>query len=352
MPEGKALSVTMAVIAAKAGVSKNTVSLALRQDSRIRPSTRVRIERIARKLGYTKNPVLAHLMAELRRAHSPDYRRTMALLNGHRMLDALTQHPTVSIWAEGCRRRGAQQGYRFDEFWLHDPELDGKRLARILRTRGISGAILLGSFANNQLSERFTEIWETFPCVVTGIRTHNPTLSFCCVDHHELMCEAMEHLLTLGYKRPALVLAKRVNDLVDGRFYAGMWTGQQALPLNQRIPSFGERVDAPGAFNHFAVWMKRYRPDALLTLNPLEVGAWVKQLKLDVPRDIGLVDLERKRSNSGWAAMDQRNDLSGEAAVDMMVTMLHNNESGVLAFPRATLCSGFWVPGSTVRDQR
>ena len=49
--------------------------------------------------------------------------------------------------------------------------------------------------------------------------------------------------------------------------------------------------------------------------------------------------------------MEQRNDLSGEAAVDLVVSMLHNNESGVPAFPRSILGSSHWVAGTTVRSQ-
>jgi len=36
----------------------------------------------------------------------------------------------------------------------------------------------------------------------------------------------------------------------------------------------------------------------------------------------------------------------------MLVGMLHNNEIGVPAFPRATLISGSWVGGKTVRTLR
>ncbi len=73
--------VTMAAIAEKAGLSKNTVSLALRNDPQIPTATRKRIERIASKLGYTKNPVVAQLMAELRKTQPAGYQRTIALIN-------------------------------------------------------------------------------------------------------------------------------------------------------------------------------------------------------------------------------------------------------------------------------
>ncbi len=57
------LPVTLSVIAAHVGCSKNTVSLALRGDSQIPESTREVIRKAADKLGYRPNAVVSHLMA-------------------------------------------------------------------------------------------------------------------------------------------------------------------------------------------------------------------------------------------------------------------------------------------------
>ena len=47
--------------------------------------------------------------------------------------------------------------------------------------------------------------------------------------------------------------------------------------------------------------------------------------------------------------MDQRNDLVGEAAVDLLVSMIHNGQHGVPEQPIATLVASQWVTGSTVQ---
>jgi LacI family transcriptional regulator len=46
--------------------------------------------------------------------------------------------------------------------------------------------------------------------------------------------------------------------------------------------------------------------------------------------------------------MDQHNSIVGEAAVDMLVSMLHSGEPCPPPFPRATLIGGTWVDGKTV----
>ncbi|NBU73416.1 MAG: LacI family transcriptional regulator, partial [Bacteroidetes bacterium] len=73
--------VTIATIASELGLGKATVSLALRDDPRIRKQTRERVQQHADKRGYTTNPMVAHVMSQLRSAKVSDYRATMALIN-------------------------------------------------------------------------------------------------------------------------------------------------------------------------------------------------------------------------------------------------------------------------------
>lgn len=338
----------MTTIAERAGVSKNTVSLALRHDPQIPVATRRRIVKIANSLGYAKNPVVAQLMTELRKAHPAGYRRTLALLNANQDAHAFTKHPTIPTYVDGCKRRAAFHGYKFDEFWLNDPELNGERLDRILRARGIRGVLIVGLMNENQLPERFASTWTKHACVVTGVRTRNPTLPFCCVDHHALVMQAFEQARAHGYSRPALVVDQRIDRLVDGRFTSGMWVSQQSLPAKDRLAGFYSVEASRDDQSAFFTWLNKQKPDVIFTLYNF-VRGWVERAGLKVPEEIGLIQLERRRGSEEWAGMDQHNDQTGEAAVDMLVGMVHNNEIGLPPFPRATLIGGTWISGRTVR---
>ncbi|MEO0055241.1 MAG: hypothetical protein RLZZ50_1188 [Verrucomicrobiota bacterium] len=341
--------VTMSLIAKRAEVSKNTVSLALRHDPQIPERTRARIEKIARSLGYAKNPVVAQLMTELRKNNPAGPRRTFALLNANLDREAFTRHPTIPAYVQGCRRRAALHGYGLDEFWLHDPALDGERLDGILRARGIRGAVVVGLMKENRLPARFSAVWSNHAVVVTGVRTHEPTLSFACVDHHALVLEAMEHALRLGYRRPALALEGSIDHLVDGRFSSGFWVGQQSLPAAARLPGFYDIEAARASPTLFHAWRSRHRPDVIFTLHTV-VREWLAQAGVLAPQDIGLVQLERRRGCSDWSGMEQHNDLTGEAAIDLLISLLHNAEVGPPPLPRATLIAGSWADGATVRE--
>jgi LacI family transcriptional regulator len=341
---------TMSDIARRAGVSKNAVSLALRGSPEIPLKTRRRIERIAQSLGYKKNSIVAHLMAELRKGRSPAHQSTLALLNANADPTAFTGHPTIPAYVTGCRRRAGQLGYSLDDFWLHDPALTGQRLNKILRARNIRGVVVVGLMKENRLPARFLPTWREFHTVVTGVRTHEPTLSFACTDHHALAWKAMENALRLGYQRPALVLDHEIDRLVEGRFSAGFRIAQQRLPQHRQIEPFYLVNEARSNPQLFRDWFAKAQPDVLLTLYNV-VQDWLRGMSLRVPHDIGLIQLERRKENSDWAGMDQHNDVVGEAAVEMVINMIHHHPPRLPLFPVATLIGSTWVSGQTIRKK-
>jgi LacI family transcriptional regulator len=335
-------------IARALGYSKNTISLGLRGSPQIPAATRARIQEMADRLGYQPNPVISQLMAQLRAARTRRLQAKLALVNANRDPAAFRNHPTIPTYVEGCESRAARLGYGFDHFWLHDPALTAERWLRILSTRGIKGLVLVGLMDSNHLPAELAPVWSRLPCVVTGVRTRDPALSFCSVDHHNLALRAFEQALALGYRRPGLVLDDVIDALVERRFSAGYLTGQRTLPRAQQIPLFGA-MTGPRRAELFSRWLDRHQPDVIFTLYN-NVLTWLKAAGRRVPEDIGVIQLEWRASRPEIAGMNQHNRATGEAAVDMVVSQIHNNETGVQEFPRATLIGATWMDGATVRE--
>jgi len=342
--------VTMQVIADYVGYSKNTVSLALRGHPAIPARTRDVIRKAADKLGYQPNAIVSHLIAQLRASRTTRFQAKLALVNAHRDPKAFRTHATIPAYVTGCERRGQQLGYTFDHFWLHDPKMRAESWLRILRTRGIKGIIIVGLMDHNQLPPELAPVWAALPCVVTGVRTRNPALSFSSVDHHDLVIQAFERALALGYQRPALVVEERIDQLVEGRFSGAMLTAQQALPAARRVPAFLDVQPARTDRKIFHRWLDRHRPDVLLSLYNV-VFPWLKEHGRRVPQDVGVIQLEWRASHPEITGLNQHNDAVGEAAVDMVVGQIHRNEFGVPAFPRATLIGATWMDGQSVRTR-
>lgn len=293
--------ISMQSIADVLGLSKNTISLALRNDPQIPRSTRERIRQTAQRMGYRRDPVVGQIMAGMR--SSQGVRGTLALCNAHRDRAAFSRHPTIPTYVAGCRRRAEHLGYVLNEFWLHDPELNGGQLERILKARGIRGLVVVGLMDDNRLPTKLNKVWQHFSCVVTGVRTRQPALSFACTDHHIVALRAFEKALELGYRRPGLVLDAVIDQLIEGRFTAGYREGQQGLPRNRRLAPFGDVSGARNDRNRFRIWFEKAQPDVIFTLYN-EVRDWIAEMGLHVPADLGLIQLEWRAGKPGWAGMN------------------------------------------------
>ncbi len=341
---------TLKDIADELGYSKNTVSLALRNSPQIPETTRRKVRRTAEKLGYQANAVVSHLMAQLRASQTPRFQAKLALINANPDKRAFSKHPTIPTYVSGCERRAAQLGYDFDQFWLHEPEMNPRRLINIFNTRNIKGLILVGLMQSSELPKEYSQVWDQFACAVTGVRTKQPTLSYCCADHHDLTIQACDNALELGYKRPALVLDDVIDRLVERRFSAGFLIGQQRFKKSDRLPPFLEYEDARNDLELFRSWLEEHQPDVIFTLYN-SVISWLKKLGYKIPRDLGIIQLEWRDTDPDIAGMHQHNDMAGEAAVDMVISQIHNNEFGPPEYPRSTYIGATWQNGKTVRAQ-
>ncbi len=341
---------TLKDIAGVLGCSKNTVSLALRGSAQIPPATQERVRQAAQQMGYQPNAVLSHLMAQLRASRTTHLQAKLALVNANRDARAFQAHPTVPTYVAGCESRAASLGYSFDRFWLHDPTLNAARWLRILHTRGIKGIVLVGLMDTPRLPEEFRPVWAQLPAVVTGVRTRGPALSYCCVDHHDLALTAFERALALGYRRPGLVLDDVIDHLVERRFSAGYLTGQRVLlPQAQHVPVYSGPLGSTEP-RGFRTWLMANKPDVIFTLYN-NVMTWLEAAGRRVPDDVGVVQLEWRAGRPEIAGMNQHNFVTGEAAVDMVVGQIHNNETGAQEFPRATLIGATWMEGASVLDR-
>lgn len=340
--------ITLQDIATQLGYSKNTISLALRNNSQIPAQTRDKIQRYAKEIGYQANPIVSQLMTELRSYQSPKFQAKLALLNANENPKAFKQHPTIPSYVEGCLRRARQLGYSFDTFWINEAKENTSRFMQILKARNIRGIIIVGLMGENQLPSQLISAWESFPTVVTGVRTRNPTLSFACVDHHMLTLRSIERLHERGYRRPALILDDAIDKLVERRFSAGYLIAQSILKKKDRLPPFMDYRKAKQNPRRFKEWIAAKKPDAVLSLYH-SVFEWLVEMGLGIPEDIGFAQLECRPAQTQFSGMDQHNDIAGEAAVDMLISQIHNNESGIQKSPRSILIGATWLDGKTIR---
>src|SRR4051812_45941293 len=109
---------TLQDIANLCGVSKMTVSRALRGQPGVSSSLAEKICTSAEKAGYRANPAVGSVMRFLRHRHASDYRETLAFIWTHPGAQPL---PLLIPWRDHDRSRAERLGYRLDEFFLRAP---------------------------------------------------------------------------------------------------------------------------------------------------------------------------------------------------------------------------------------
>lgn len=338
---------TLQDVAEQSGVHRTTVSLALRDHPRIPTETRERVKAIATKLGYQINPLVAALM-RARRAG-----RTVK----HVSLAYVTNYPTRYGWKPvhhdrpdffpGAVSRAKELGYKLEDFWLAEPGMTSTRFCDILAARGIHG-LIIGRLPPGQNSLQLD--WRRFSCVSLGLTLRSPVLHHVTENHFDTVSQAMQRCQERGYRRVGFVFSEANDSPRVGDRWLGAYLRQQlAFPAKDRIAPCPA---VPADEAAFAQWFKRTQPDALIATHARPVLGWLKRLGVSVPRDVGIIDLE-DHPQLDCAGVRYDPAMIGSLAVEMLVGLLHRNETGVpAANQHEVLLTGEWCEGRTLPLRR
>jgi LacI family transcriptional regulator len=220
------------------------------------------------------------------------------------------------------------------------------RFASILTTRGING-ILIGRLPPgcNQLELP----WERFSCVALGLTLHSPRLHHVTENHYASAKQSMVRCIERGYRRIGFVFSEADDSPRVGERWLGAYLHQQLrLDSADRIPPFlfSSGADHATAFHD---WFRLHRPDALLVTHAVPVLAWLKALGKIVPRDLGLVALvnDHPAQNHGGVYFDPAK--LGALGIEMLIGLLHRDDTGVPSDQHEVLLTGEWLEGTTLR---
>ena len=340
-------SVTLQDIADRAGVSRSTVSLALRNDPRLRESTRQRIKTLAEEMGYQPNPMVSALMSFHRASRPPPALSVLAFLTSFPTPDQWKDWPIFRAYYEGARERARRHGYRLENFWLKDPGMTGARMSDVLYARNVSG-LLIAPLPVDRGHLRMK--WDRFASVCFGYTVVAPSLHKVEAHLFRSMGLALHHARRLGYRRVGLALPSYDNVRVEQEWVGGFLAGRDIFARKDHVPLF-VMPEARWTPERFARWFERSRPDVVFSIQT-EVINWLAGMGLKVPEDVGFVNLNCPHAGGPDSGIYQNGESVGAAAVDMLVGLLQINELGLPALPRTHLVEGSWVNGKTLLDRR
>ena len=312
--------------------------MALRDLPVVALSTRRRVARIAKKLGYQSSATVSDVMGSFRRGEQR-FEGLLALVNVHHSREFLEWFATFRHWTRHVRKRSLELSFGLEIFWLNEPGVSPERLTKILQARGTAGVIFAGVEANGILADSAAPLWHAFPSVVLGVRPERPQLHCVLNDHFSSARLATCRLLEHGYRKIGIVLWKEVEVLLNHRFLLGHRSALLDCASATVIPAL-ELIEPHPA--EFWQWVRKNRPDAILAHDPV-VCEWLAgehaAARYRKPF-VALLDLDENKPDQ--PGIWQRNDEVGQRAVEMVAAQIHRSEIGPPEVATCLMIEGTW----------
>lgn len=329
-------------IADAAGVSVATVSLCLRNHPRFPVATCKHIQELARKMGYTPNPLVSTLMAHLRSTHPSPYTATIGFIHAFSGHAKGGISATFTAYYNAACQRAEEMGYQLDEFRIWEPGMSTARLNKVLFTRGIVGAIIAPLPAGRG---HLSLDWSKLSATAIGLSMWRPNLHRVAHNQFRAMCTVMRQLHRLGYRRIGLTMSANYDERVDHNWLAGLLVYQNQMNNACRVPAFIDKEWTQDSFNQ---WFQKYRPDVVVAPH-ITPYMWLGAMGVRIPEDVGFVHLDLTPELGSIAGINQQAEVIGAAAVDAVIDQLHRNERDVPVNPKLALMEGLWREGFTIK---
>jgi DNA-binding LacI/PurR family transcriptional regulator len=344
------MRVTLKDIAAKVGVTKTAVSLALRDSPGVSTALREKIRRVASELGYVADPILQRLVEYRRMGETARFQSVIAWLNHWERPGQLRRYHEFEQYWLGAKLASRRLGYRLEEF-IWPTDCPAKRAEQMLLDRGVLGLLIpphkpevnWGDFA-----------WGKFSLMRFGLSVRQVDSNLVTADQQRAMVMAIKKIHDQGYRRIGLIYNAAHDAAIGGNYYGGfMWAGN-SLGIEHPIPPLNSEMKTPrfAARTRRALnaWMKRYQPDAILTTAP-ETSVLLRESGWQIPRDVAVASTSPSDITVD-AGIDQCPHAIGQIAAEMLVKQISLNERGEPADPCRILVESRWRDGQSLPPRR
>jgi len=319
-----------------------TASLALRHSPTISEPTRARVRAAAQRLGYRPDPEIARLMGRLRASRLRGDSVVVALIDLQTETKPI-DHPYVVRLRDGARSRLDALGYGCTILRLRDYGDDAAALLRVVRSRGITGCILLPS--NVPVTFASALAWD-------GLSVLAATTSVVSPRFHRVVPNSLFNAMTLietmyarGYRKIGAILSESLEQRTAHHYSLALtWHGHRS-----RLLVLPDEDDAGKDVPRIAAWLRRHQVDVLFAQNADIVRRALRAGRMGAGRNqVGLLSLSTI-DETGIACQDERPECIGESAANLLAGMMQNNETGVPDYSRVTTVDGVFVDGPSVR---
>lgn len=326
---------TLRIIAESLGVSAMTVSRALRNHPRVTEQLRLRIQREAQRMGYRPDPDVTKLMNHLRTRNKPSLSASIAAITS---IGEQQQSHQLRRLFDAARERAETLGYRLELFRVTDPEKHDRRLERVLSARGIQGVLLLQM--QNPVSVEHLLDWSRYSVVVATpsvLLPDFPRVAANYFNNARLLCE---ELARQGRRRIGFAGSDTFCVRTRHAFAAAAaWQSLVAREAPVTPLVFTKDTDVETALG---AWLDDEKPDAVIAHSDNLLPALRRRLG-DADDAVVATITSVNPDAADAAGIDERSDLIGARAVDVLTGLINRNEKNLRTSHVVTLIDGHWV---------
>ncbi len=330
-------------VAAKAGVSITTVSLSLNSHPRISKKVRSRIQKIAKDMGYQRDPIAKALQEKtIHKGVGVRFLGTIGLIMSNDCAKTRRSNAYCEQRDQLLETCCNNMGYSLNRFETGMSKNELKNLDRILQARGIKGLFLYG---DNRDIHTINLDWNSYAAVAYSSSLYEHFIHNVMSMSYQDAYAVMEQIKKLGYKRPGCFLPSERYKYLESGLSAGLSLWDK--------PSKSALCCHPFSDPHTAIkkqlfkWFCQYKPDVIVASNFLTLH-YLKETGLHAPENIGFACIDVPFNLPWISGMMQHRDFACKTMADILHGMLMRHEYGPPTSPMCIQIPAKWNAGETL----
>jgi DNA-binding LacI/PurR family transcriptional regulator len=330
---------TIRQLAQLAGVSIWTVSLALRDDPRVRPEVRQRIKELAELYHYRSNRLLQGALTGnsgsigclIPSVHSPFFSRVL----------------------EGVLVAAFAESYEVIPLQLLDPVFESMcKALQTLTEKRVEGVLIASSIFTPIPKRAFLELWshDIIPISLQASPTEVP-IDHVQSDWQQIAHLAVDHIYRLGHRH--IVYAGSLSNL--------------ASALTQEMPRWAEAtltiltIDMSAMVDQelAAFFQQPALPTACIAQSDMIAARFIQQAhahRRQVPRDISVISCASSQFRASFlpplTAINQQPEEIGRSAANLLFRRIAEGKSCSSIQPETILIAPEFIPGKSCARPR